>query len=531
MLRTRLRRPAFTPSDAASCQGASAAMLPVAVTRAPEVMNGQAACSATSSAPTPGRTSARRSSGSVTAGPAAGTLGLKCSTSMRPACCPKRVTASRSASSSVTSRAVQPVVTPSACRAVPRLLELAGVEGQQRDVVALPAVATRHRGAQPGACAHDHDHGVRHVAEPTRRRGHGRLPPWRSGRRGCCTWTSTSSSPRSRCCAVWPGCPSSSAAAATRPSAGWSHRVLRGPGVRGRVRDATAHAARKCPEAVFLPVDAPAYDAASAVVMDTLRSFEVPVEVLGWDEAFMAVETEDPQGFADDVRAAVLDATGLHCSVGIGDNKLRAKIATDFGKPRGTFRLTEETWFEVMGAADRRAVGDRPQDRPEARRPRHRDGVAARRRGHRAARRPPRADHGPVVPPARPRRGHLPVDPSPYVPRGHGRETTFQHDLTDPDEVAAEAARLAVKVLGDVRGEGRPAVRVGMKLRYAPFETRTRSLALPGPTFDEGTVTAAALELLGRFDRRRPVRLLGVRLEMALPTPARRPPTCPGTGA
>ena len=143
-------------------------------------------------------------------------------------------------------------------------------------------------------------------------------------------------------------------------------------------------AARKCPEAVFLPVDAPAYDAASAVVMDTLRSFEVPVEVLGWDEAFMAVETDDPQGFADDVRAAVLDATGLHCSVGIGDNKLRAKIATDFGKPRGTFRLTEETWFEVMGAADRRAVGDRPQDRPEARRPRHRDGVAARRRGHRA---------------------------------------------------------------------------------------------------------------------------------------------------
>ena len=52
-------------------------------------------------------------------------------------------------------------------------------------------------------------------------------------------------------------------------------------------------ARRKIPDAVFLPVDGPAYDAASAVVMDTLRSLEwggVPVllEVLGWDEAFLA---------------------------------------------------------------------------------------------------------------------------------------------------------------------------------------------------------------------------------------------------
>ncbi|MGN6577888.1 MAG: DNA polymerase IV, partial [Nocardioides sp.] len=108
-------------------------------------------------------------------------------------------------------------------------------------------------------------------------------------------------------------------------------------------------AARKCPDAVFLPVDAPAYEAASARVMDTLRSFDVPVEVLGWDEAFLGVDTDDPQAFAEAVRAAVLDATGLHCSVGIGDNKLRAKIATDFGKPRGVWQLTADDWFEVMG--------------------------------------------------------------------------------------------------------------------------------------------------------------------------------------
>ena len=109
-------------------------------------------------------------------------------------------------------------------------------------------------------------------------------------------------------------------------------------------------AVRRCPEAVLLPVDGPAYDAASAVVMETLRAIPgAVVEVLGWDEAFVGIETDDPEAVARTVQADVLAATDLHCSVGIGDTKVRAKIATEFGKPRGMFRLTRENWFEVMG--------------------------------------------------------------------------------------------------------------------------------------------------------------------------------------
>src|SRR6478609_8323292 len=108
-------------------------------------------------------------------------------------------------------------------------------------------------------------------------------------------------------------------------------------------------AARKAPDAVILPVDAPAYTEASEQVMEALRGLGVVVEVLGWDEAFLGVDAEDSEAFAERVRAAVLEATELHCSVGIGDNKVRAKIATGFGKPRGTFRLTRENWFDVMG--------------------------------------------------------------------------------------------------------------------------------------------------------------------------------------
>lgn len=277
-------------------------------------------------------------------------------------------------------------------------------------------------------------------------------------------------------------------------------------------------AARKCPEAVFLPVDAPAYDAASARVMETLRSFDVPVEVLGWDEAFLGVETDDPQGFADAVRAAVLEATGLHCSVGIGDNKLRAKIATDFGKPRGTYTLTEANWFAVMG--------ERPTDalwgigRKTARKLAELGIHTVRQLADTEAQ--VLADRlGPRMGPWYRRLGRgvdtSPVDASPYVPRGHGREATFQHDLTDWTEVAQEVRRLAAQVLADVRAEGRPAARVGLKLRYAPFETRTRSLTLPEPTLDEGVVSAAAVDLLGRLDDTRAVRLVGVRLEMLPP--------------
>ncbi|MGH3445292.1 MAG: DNA polymerase IV, partial [Nocardioidaceae bacterium] len=110
-----------------------------------------------------------------------------------------------------------------------------------------------------------------------------------------------------------------------------------------------------------------------------------------------------------------------------------------------------------------------------------------------------------------------PVDPTPYVAHGHGRETTFQQNLLGWGDVVEEAQRLAAQVLDDIRADGRRAVRVGVKLRYAPFETRTRSLTLSEPTFDEQTLVEAALSLLERFDSGRAVRLLGVRLEMEPP--------------
>jgi DNA polymerase-4 len=280
-------------------------------------------------------------------------------------------------------------------------------------------------------------------------------------------------------------------------------------------------AARRVPDAVFLPVDKPAYDEASAGVMAVLRSFPVAVEVLGWDEAFLGPDpgsTDDPEALARAVQAAVLERTGLHCSVGIGDNKLQAKIATGFGKPRGVGRLTTATWAEVMGERPVTAlwgIGGKTAARLSRLGIRTVAELAAADAGMLAG------ALGPTMGPWFRRLGRgvdsSPVDPTPWVPRGHGRETTFQVDLSEWGEVAAHARALARQVAQDVAREGRPAVRVGVKVRYTPFETRQRSLTLASPSNDPQVLEEAAVALVGRLDHARKVRLLGVRVEMADP--------------
>jgi DNA polymerase-4 len=287
-------------------------------------------------------------------------------------------------------------------------------------------------------------------------------------------------------------------------------------------------ALRKCPDAVFLPVDAPAYEQASQQVMTTLRALEwggVPVvlEVLGWDEAFLAAgpghgDLGDPREFAETIRAAVLAATRLHCSVGIGDNKLRAKIATDFGKPRGTWQLTGDNWYEVMGPRPTTAlwgIGSRTAKKLAALGIETVDQLAGSDARVLAER------LGPTMGPWFHRLGRgadpSPVDATPWVPRAHGREETFQQDLTDWGDVERAVRTLATRVVADIDREGRPAARVGLKVRYRPFVTVTRSLTLPEPSNDPEVLAAAAVSLLDRVERDRPVRLLGVRLEMTEP--------------
>lgn len=105
-------------------------------------------------------------------------------------------------------------------------------------------------------------------------------------------------------------------------------------------------AARRCPEATFLPSNPAAYNAASEEVVALLRDLGYPVEVWGWDEAYLAVAPgtpDDPIEVAEEIRKVILSQTGLSCSIGISDNKQRAKIATGLAKPAGIYQLTDAT--------------------------------------------------------------------------------------------------------------------------------------------------------------------------------------------
>lgn len=267
-------------------------------------------------------------------------------------------------------------------------------------------------------------------------------------------------------------------------------------------------AAKKCPDCVFLPVDADAYNAVSTDVMAVLRASGAVVEVLGWDEAFLGVDVDDPEAFAGTLAAEVLAATDLYCSVGIGENKLQAKIATSYGKPAGVFRLTGENWFEVLG--------DLPTDALWG------IGVKTAKKlatlGVNTVRELAAADpdelaktFGPMTGPwlvlLGRGRGDRDVDDTPYVARSHGREVTFQRNIADWPAVVTEVARLARIVESEVADTERGVARVVVKVRYAPFETETHGVRL-GDSFEE-----AALEALKTFTRRDPVRLLGVRAE------------------
>jgi DNA polymerase IV len=115
-------------------------------------------------------------------------------------------------------------------------------------------------------------------------------------------------------------------------------------------RMALSSARRRCPEAVFLPIDVPVQLEASRTVMAALRAFPADVQLKGLGEASLTLETDDPQAIAREVQRAVLGAAGLSCTVGVGDTALRAQTASGLAEPRGVFTLTREDWADEMGA-------------------------------------------------------------------------------------------------------------------------------------------------------------------------------------
>ena len=292
-------------------------------------------------------------------------------------------------------------------------------------------------------------------------------------------------------------------------------------GVRSGVPLATA--LRRCPDCVFLAHDRATYDAASAEVMAVLRSFPVTVEVWGWDEAFVGVRTNDPRRVAEELRSAVLERTGLSCAVGIGDTRLVAKTATRSAKPGGIAALTRPQWFAALRTepvTEIWGIGNRIALRLAE------CGVHTVEQLARADTDVLAAAFGPRIGPSLKVMGlggdTSPIVDEPRIAKGRSKETTFTEDITDPERIAAEVDALARSVAESVIAEGRAITHVAVKVRTRSFFTRTKIAKLPVPTTTVGEVARMAAVVLGRFPDDvidRPIRLLGVRVELAPPAP------------
>ena len=310
----------------------------------------------------------------------------------------------------------------------------------------------------------------------------------------------------------------------------------RGLGVRAGMPLRAAY--RKAPEAVYLPVDAPGYDAVSAEVMDVLRSFGHPVEVWGWDEAYLGVGPIDAdhqlppaqiKEFALEVRRAVADRCGLQCSIGISDNKQRAKMATGFAKavgktggaaaadaaPDRIFLLDSGNWLDLMAHQSPRelwSVGPKTADKLAA----HDIVTVA------GLIDTPRDELIEIFGPHQGNwlyvlcrgGGDSTITVEPWIAKSHSKSRTYATDLTEPAQKRAAAEELTRELLEQVLAEEREVFRVAVTVRTSTFYTRTKSRKLPTPTIRYDDLVAPVVELLDNFEEDRPVRLLGVRFDL-----------------
>jgi DNA polymerase IV len=272
-------------------------------------------------------------------------------------------------------------------------------------------------------------------------------------------------------------------------------------------------ARRLCPEAIFIPPDFAAYRERSGEVMAALKEHVDRVEVVGLDEAYLDLtDLARPRAAARRVKAAVVEATGLGCSIGIGPNKLVAKVASDADKPDGFLEVTAEqarTRFAEAPPGLIPGIGPKTVERlavygvktlgalaavPEARLAEWFGGRLGPHLGRMARFEDERALE------------------TVRIAKSESRETTFDRDLVGVEALEPVLTRLGDELCSGLEKHGRRGRTIGIKVRFDDFSTVTRARSLAEPTGEPDVVLEVARALLRELSPTRPVRLLGVRV-------------------
>jgi DNA polymerase-4 len=274
-----------------------------------------------------------------------------------------------------------------------------------------------------------------------------------------------------------------------------------------------AQARRRCPQAVFIPPDFEKYRARSREVMEVLRAHVERVEVVGLDEAYLDLTgIERPKAAARRLKEAVREGTGLTCSIGIGPNKLVAKVSSDAEKPDGFVVLSREQACERFASASPGlipGIGPKTQERLAQRGITSLGALAAVPGDDLAAWFGGRL--GPHL------RALATFEDSREIEvarpaKSESRETTFDYDLRGLDALEPALLKLTDELCAKLVQQDQRGRTIGIKVRLDDFSTHTRARSRPEPTNDVSVVRAVALDLLRDFDPPRPVRLIGVRV-------------------
>ena len=276
-------------------------------------------------------------------------------------------------------------------------------------------------------------------------------------------------------------------------------------------------AAKLAPDAFLLPVDFDAYRHYSRLFKAAVASIAPEIQDRGIDEIYIDLtdHPDDSLSLAHKVKAAVRESTGLSCSIGIAPNKLLAKICSDLDKPNGiTILRMEDIPSRIWPLAVKKINGIGPK-------------AAAKLADLGIATIGELADTKPKL-----LQTHFGlsyaqwltavargIDDSPLTlhsePKSISRETTFEQDLHPRQDRAALTeifTALCVRVATDLQQKGYRGRTIGIKLRYADFQTVTRDASLPVATDDPVTIRRAAGECLRRVPLDKKIRLLGVRM-------------------
>jgi len=286
-------------------------------------------------------------------------------------------------------------------------------------------------------------------------------------------------------------------------------------GVRSAMR--TAEARARCPHGAYLAGRFHAYRAASGIVMRRLTATAPVVQPLSLDEAFVDLASNENfdasrvQDVAESLAADIRELTGgLTASIGVGSSKLMAKIASELDKPDGIFIVPSGSELDLIGPMHITVIpGVGPATTERLRRIGVRTVADARAIGHDELVRILGQAAGLNVY----RLAHA-QDDRPVVVEREAKsisvEDTFSIDVTDRDDLAASADRMARKVAGRLHKNGASGRTVTLKIRHHDFTTHTRSQTLSGPTDNPDVISDIARRLLSQTELHGGLRLLGV---------------------